>query len=215
MQRCYKCGTVYGDPDKPGFQALCEKCESYLHCCMNCRFYDESAHNQCREPQAEFQSDTHGFNRCEYFQFKMSRRSMVEDPEDPEIRRKRRRPDWRNLQGRDDGLRSGGRRPRARNPFGDDNAAPRPRAKNPFGNDVSSSRPRAKNPFGDDAPTSRPRPKNPFGDDDQTGRRSRPKNPFGDDDKSRSRPKNPFAATPRKAKKDPRKALDDLFKKDE
>ena len=35
-------------------------------------------------------------NHCEYFVFKSSR-GLVEDPEDPEMKRRRRRPDWRNV----------------------------------------------------------------------------------------------------------------------
>ncbi len=132
MHKCYKCASPYTEPEKPGFQDACAKCESYLHCCMNCRFYDENAPNHCNEPQAEYVSDTHGFNHCEYFEFRRVHTSLVEDPEDPEVQRKRRRPDWRNLEGKkgERPLR-GKRRVRARNPFGDDEG--RPRRKNPFG----------------------------------------------------------------------------------
>ncbi len=31
----------------------CPKCGSDVYCCLNCTNYDEAAHNQCREPQAE------------------------------------------------------------------------------------------------------------------------------------------------------------------
>lgn len=96
MKICYKCRTPFLSEGEPGFQEVCEKCGSYLHCCCNCRFYDEFARPRCREPNADAVSDPNGMNHCEYFLFKSSR-SLVDDPEDPEQRRTRCRPDWRNL----------------------------------------------------------------------------------------------------------------------
>jgi hypothetical protein len=111
---------------------------------MNCRFYDEHAHNHCTEPQAEYVSDTHGRNTCEYFEFKRASSKLIDDPDDPETMRKRRRPDWRNLNKGDD---NSGRRNGRRDPFGG-NGRSRSRARNPFGDDDSGPS-RARNPFGD------------------------------------------------------------------
>jgi len=36
--------------------------------CRNCRFYDTQAHNQCREPQAEWVKDKERANFCDYFE---------------------------------------------------------------------------------------------------------------------------------------------------
>jgi hypothetical protein len=145
MTKCYKCGTPYQQGDPVSFSAVCEGCQSYVHCCMNCRFYDEGAHNHCKEPQAEYVSDTHGRNTCEYFSFKRPASALVDDPDDPEARRQRRRPDWRNVRGRENGGRRGPRRP---SPFGDNGNGNRPRARNPFGDDTEPRR-AARNPFGD------------------------------------------------------------------
>ena len=96
MQRCYKCGRAYVEPHKAGFQDVCEQCGSYLHCCLNCRFYDEYAHNHCAEPQAEYVSDPNGMNHCEYYVFKESVASRNATDFDDTKPSRRRSPDWRN-----------------------------------------------------------------------------------------------------------------------
>ena len=40
----------------------------YLHCCRNCRFHDAAAHNQCREPQADWVKEKEMANFCDYFE---------------------------------------------------------------------------------------------------------------------------------------------------
>ncbi len=65
---CYQCGaTVQGD-GKPTRDATCAKCNSYLHCCRNCRFHEPTAYNECREPQAERVKDKQGANFCQFFE---------------------------------------------------------------------------------------------------------------------------------------------------
>lgn len=98
MKTCYKCRSPYFKEEKPGFNEVCEKCGSYIHCCCNCRFYEEFSRPHCRESSADVVSDPNGMNHCEYFVFKAAR-SLVEDPEDPEMKRQRKRPDWRNVKG--------------------------------------------------------------------------------------------------------------------
>ncbi len=124
MQKCYKCGHGREEPDKAGFQEVCGDCGSYLHCCLNCRFYDEYAHNHCAEPQAEYISDPNGMNRCEYFVFKESGGSAVSvDPDNAKSSR-RGSPDWRNTRGGG----SGGKR-RRNEPAPDPNRAQNARQK--------------------------------------------------------------------------------------
>lgn len=66
---CYSCGAeVKLESRRPGRGDTCAKCAAYLHCCRNCRFYDEKAHHQCREPQAEFVPDKAVGNYCDYFE---------------------------------------------------------------------------------------------------------------------------------------------------
>ncbi len=65
--RCYRCGAATGEVDAVGRRDTCLRCGSELHCCRNCRFYDRSYHNECREPQAERQVEKERSNFCEYF----------------------------------------------------------------------------------------------------------------------------------------------------
>ncbi len=66
--KCYHCGLEIQIEGKVGRQDTCEKCGSYLHCCLNCRFYDPVAYHECREPQAEWVKDKESGNFCDYFQ---------------------------------------------------------------------------------------------------------------------------------------------------
>jgi hypothetical protein len=68
MAECYKCGNSFAEGYKPGRQDVCSKCGAAVHCCLNCRFYDETAHNKCSEPQSEWVSDREKGNFCHFFQ---------------------------------------------------------------------------------------------------------------------------------------------------
>lgn len=69
-QSCSKCekqlnfpaGSVVGRTEE------CPACGTDLHSCIQCRFYDESAYNQCSEPQAERVVEKERANFCDYFQ---------------------------------------------------------------------------------------------------------------------------------------------------
>ncbi|MCG8607655.1 hypothetical protein MJD09_22055 [bacterium] len=65
--QCYRCRTVINLDGKPGRNETCPKCHAYLHSCLNCNFYDPNAHNQCREPQAEWVKDKEMGNFCDYY----------------------------------------------------------------------------------------------------------------------------------------------------
>ncbi len=64
---CWNCGESQGLPPRPGRKDLCPKCNSYLRCCLNCKFFDEKAHHQCREPQADQVKNKKGAIFCDYF----------------------------------------------------------------------------------------------------------------------------------------------------
>jgi len=66
--KCYKCAFEITVEGPIGRQDTCPRCSSYLHCCLNCRFYDPSAHHECREPQAEWVRDKEMGNFCDYFE---------------------------------------------------------------------------------------------------------------------------------------------------
>jgi hypothetical protein len=65
--RCHFCQTSRAIEGKVRRDDLCPHCKSALRCCKNCRFYDERAHNQCRETQAEWVADKVKENFCEFF----------------------------------------------------------------------------------------------------------------------------------------------------
>lgn len=50
----------------------CGRCFSDLKVCLNCRFYDASAPNQCREPEVDPVVDKHKANFCEFFEYRES-----------------------------------------------------------------------------------------------------------------------------------------------
>ncbi len=67
---CFKCGEAIpvGSGEKVRLRDTCPKCDADLHCCLTCRFYDAGAHNQCREPQAEWVRYKEEANHCDYFE---------------------------------------------------------------------------------------------------------------------------------------------------
>jgi len=70
MRVCHHCGReLQIFSAKVERTASCPYCRSDLKCCLNCRLHDPGANNQCREPQAEWQSDKTIGNFCEFFEF--------------------------------------------------------------------------------------------------------------------------------------------------
>jgi len=53
-------------------ESICPYCKAYLHSCVNCKFYSQGRHNDCREPQAEFVRDKRIANFCDFFVFRDS-----------------------------------------------------------------------------------------------------------------------------------------------
>lgn len=64
---CYFCKKDLSVEGRITRKDLCPYCSSPLHVCVNCRFYDRSAHNSCREPVAEWVRDKEKENFCDYF----------------------------------------------------------------------------------------------------------------------------------------------------
>ena len=69
---CFHCQNELTLEGKVSRRDQCSNCGSDLHCCRNCDFFDEYAHNKCREPQAEYVSDREKGNFCDYFRFLLS-----------------------------------------------------------------------------------------------------------------------------------------------
>ena len=68
MAACYRCRQDLVFEGRVPREATCPSCHSDVHVCVNCRFFDRSAHNQCREPAAEFVRDKERTNFCEFFE---------------------------------------------------------------------------------------------------------------------------------------------------
>ena len=69
--RCHHCSAPWpGDKPRPAWRDTCSRCGAYWHCCLNCRFHDPAAHNQCRIPTTEWVADRRKFNYCDDFSFR-------------------------------------------------------------------------------------------------------------------------------------------------
>ncbi|HEY8279466.1 MAG TPA: hypothetical protein VIH99_07585 [Bdellovibrionota bacterium] len=63
---CFKCGKAIAE-NNLGRQDSCD-CGAATRCCRNCKHYDRSCNNECREEQAGRQVDKEKGNFCEWFQ---------------------------------------------------------------------------------------------------------------------------------------------------
>ena len=88
MRSCHVCGKGLEGSDRVGRSEICSHCRADLHCCLNCRFYDEQAQNQCRESSAEWVSDRKKTNFCDYFSFRDSAEAGRKEKEQQEARAK-------------------------------------------------------------------------------------------------------------------------------
>jgi hypothetical protein len=64
---CAACGAELPRPERVGRRDRCPRCGTDLRCCRQCRFYDRSLADQCREPQAERVTDKTAANFCDFF----------------------------------------------------------------------------------------------------------------------------------------------------
>jgi hypothetical protein len=67
--RCFACNAEVplAAGERVGFRDACGRCRADLHVCRNCAHHDPGAHNECREPHAEWVSDRERANRCDWF----------------------------------------------------------------------------------------------------------------------------------------------------
>lgn len=77
---CHRCGAEWSSETalQPGVKEACEKCGAYLHCCLNCKFYDTSKPYDCYVPNIEPVTDKEGANFCDDFTFRVE--GAKEDP---------------------------------------------------------------------------------------------------------------------------------------
>jgi hypothetical protein len=57
---------------KVGRRDFCESCLADLHCCLNCRFHDPGAHNECRENISAWVRLKDASNFCAHFTFRVT-----------------------------------------------------------------------------------------------------------------------------------------------
>jgi hypothetical protein len=64
---CHACSADLELEDPIGRSARCPKCGSELRCCLNCRFHDLSAYNECAETSAERVLEKDRANFCDFY----------------------------------------------------------------------------------------------------------------------------------------------------
>jgi hypothetical protein len=64
---CHACNGEVELIDKVKRADTCEHCGVDLHACRNCKFYDEYAHNKCRESSTLYEPDKEKANFCTHF----------------------------------------------------------------------------------------------------------------------------------------------------
>jgi hypothetical protein len=67
VSACHFCGGPLDPKMRVARSTVCPGCGRDLHACVQCRHHDPRAHNQCREPQAEWVTDRERANFCDYF----------------------------------------------------------------------------------------------------------------------------------------------------
>lgn len=69
---CHKCGAAWIKRHAPSRRDRCQKCGTDMRCCRNCRHYDPSVSEQCKERDADPITDKVRSNFCEFFSPKRS-----------------------------------------------------------------------------------------------------------------------------------------------
>ena len=64
---CHACRHPFETRERVQFRDRCPACDAALHVCLNCRFFDATAYNGCRESRAERQVGKDRENRCDWF----------------------------------------------------------------------------------------------------------------------------------------------------
>ncbi len=64
---CWSCLQPTEMDHKIGRSEDCPHCAMDMRSCKNCEFYDPHAHNDCREPTAEYVGEKEKGNFCDFF----------------------------------------------------------------------------------------------------------------------------------------------------
>ncbi len=79
---CFACRARHCFDSQVPRRATCDACGAELHCCENCRFYEPSSYNECREPVAERVVDKQASNFCDLFEPATHQAKEVGTPSD-------------------------------------------------------------------------------------------------------------------------------------
>lgn len=64
---CFHCRKTNSSQGKIGFRDECLHCQTDLHVCKNCEFYDVKSYNECRETSADVVREKERANYCDFF----------------------------------------------------------------------------------------------------------------------------------------------------
>ena len=67
MANCFRCGGLLDPAERVYRNTLCPHCSADVKVCVNCTFFDSTAHWQCRETIPEEVRDKERANFCDYF----------------------------------------------------------------------------------------------------------------------------------------------------
>lgn len=67
--QCQHCGAAVTLAEPIPRESSCESCRRDYHACRQCRHYDPTRNNSCRETEAELVEDKGRRNFCEFFAF--------------------------------------------------------------------------------------------------------------------------------------------------
>lgn len=84
---CHNCGESAAFEGRLTHEATCDRCSSYLRCCLNCHFHEPTAYNECREPQADRVKEKEKATFCEFFQAGSKAAIAKTDRRDEALRR--------------------------------------------------------------------------------------------------------------------------------
>jgi hypothetical protein len=68
-RQCQFCGSAVTLAEPIPRESSCESCRHDYHACRQCRHYDPTRNNSCRETEAELVEDKERRNFCEFFDF--------------------------------------------------------------------------------------------------------------------------------------------------
>lgn len=68
-RQCQYCGAAVAVADPVPRESSCESCRHDYRACRQCRHYDPSRNNACRETEADPVDDKSRRNFCEFFDF--------------------------------------------------------------------------------------------------------------------------------------------------